>query len=49
MFIVMFNKGTATALAVVDTRQPSVRILESFWNHMTMPSYGSHLLVTYIL
>ena len=25
MFIVMFNKGTATAIAVVDTRQPSVR------------------------
>ena len=25
MFIVIFNKGTATALAVADTRQPSVR------------------------
>ena len=30
MFIVMFNKGTATALAVVDTRQPSVRMCGSF-------------------
>ena len=25
MFIVLFNKGTATALAVADTLQPSVR------------------------
>ena len=28
MFIVMFNKGTATALAVVDTRQTSLRIFD---------------------
>ena len=26
----MFNKGTATAIAVVDTRQPSVRIFFLF-------------------
>ena len=35
MFIVMFNKGTATALAVADTRQPSVRTLYCVYRKYT--------------
>ena len=39
MFIVMFNKGTATALAMVDTRQPSVRNLNALRIFIQLPRY----------